>query len=354
MSFAARSYFIPQFKGCDIALSLGSPPYIAAYSWSNGFGNKYPDPDPPLEYGVNFIQFHPDGNYLVLGSNSLIYPRSLVWNTDTGFGALQQPTYFTNLINDLRFSSSGKYLGLATRQGQQSGYLILWTNTESGFGQRFITRTNNLDEDPAATITGSSVDISPDERYLVFTSTITTSRMPRAYPISESGFGTRLPSPNPTFGSFLVRFSPKGDVVYFANLQSPAITAYTFNDGFGTKFSDPIGEIAQKNVAYSLSIAPDGKSIAFMTLTGSVYEPFVLEWNNGFGARYSNPPSLPASPNTNTIRFSPSGNEVAFGLDSSPYIHVYSWSNNSGFGLKFADPIAAVPSSVGSIAWKAP
>jgi hypothetical protein len=354
MSFAARSYFIPQFKGCDIALGLEGSPYIATYSWSNGFGTRYPDPATLPFSSVITLEFHPDGKYLVFGDRSFS-SNSYIWDTDTGFGIQQRADTFTAFENRIRFSSSGKYLATATREGQQSGWLILWTNTGSGFGQRFASRTNNLDEQqPGVTREGSGVDISPDERYLVFTSRLTSVNYPRVYPISESGFGTRLPSPSPSFTSEYVLFSPKGDVVYFANSTSPTIRAYAFNDGFGTKFSDPVG-VSEATLAYAISVSPDGKAIAFISLTA---EPppssraFAYEWNNGFGARYSNPATL--TPGFNTLRFSPSGSEIAFGLDNSPYIHVYSWTNESGFGTKFADPASPITSRVRDIAWKAP
>jgi hypothetical protein len=352
MSFAARPS-VGQFKGCDIILAFQFSPYVVAYNWSNGFGNRYPDPVTLPFSTTRTVEFHPNGEYLVVGGDYSV-AVSYTWAADTGFGIRQQTTYTVPNQNRLRFSSSGKYLGAATLSGQLMGYLILWTNEGSGFGQRFISRTNNPDEDQAGlVVTGHGVDISPDERHLVFVTRFNDVYSPHAYPISESGFGTRLSSPSPKFASDYVLFSPKGDVVYFASPTSPTIRAYAFNDGFGTKFSDPVG-VAEATNAYRISIAPDGKTVAVISLTA---EPspssraFIYEWNNGFGARYSNPVTLPAP---SAVRFSPSGSEIAFGLFSEPYVHVYQWSNNTGFGTKFADPAVLPTATVQDIAWKAP
>ena len=84
-----------------------------------------------------------------------------------------------------------------------------------------------------------------------------------------------------------------------------------------------------------------GVDIAVSHLGSSVVN--VYPWLPGFGAKYSDPATLPGA-NGRSVAFSPSGTDIAVSYDVSPYVSVYPWS--SGFGTKYADP-ATLPNSIG-------
>ena len=76
--------------------------------------------------------------------------------------------------------------------------------------------------------------------------------------------------------------------------------------------------------------------------------PFIsaYTWTNasGFGTKYANPLTLPNGAGY-SVAFSPSNNAIAMAQSGINFLNVYSWSS-SGFGAKFADP-ATLPSQGG-------
>lgn len=77
----------------------------------------------------------------------------------------------------------------------------------------------------------------------------------------------------------------------------------------------------------------------------------IYPWGSqaGFGTKVANPASLPAG-NGQCVAFSPAGTEVVVGVDASPYIAAYPWSS-SGFGTKFSDPATLPSSAITSVAF---
>ena len=74
-----------------------------------------------------------------------------------------------------------------------------------------------------------------------------------------------------------------------AHFTSPSITAYPWNPGFGTKYSDP-GTLPVGH-GYGVAFTPSGNAIA----VGHTNSPYITAypWNPGFGTKYSNPGTLP-------------------------------------------------------------
>ena len=68
--------------------------------------------------------------------------------------------------------------------------------------------------------------------------------------------------------------------------------------------------------------------------------PFITawDWSSGFGSKYANPGTLPASAGRSTS-FRLTGVDVAIGFAAGPYLTVYPFS--SGFGTKYANPSPA-------------
>ena len=76
--------------------------------------------------------------------------------------------------------------------------------------------------------------------------------------------------------------------------------------------------------------------------------PFVAAypWSSaGFGSKYANPTTLPASTG-NGVAFDPSGGSVVIAHATSPFVSAYPWSS-AGFGSKYANP-AILPGGTGT------
>ena len=75
--------------------------------------------------------------------------------------------------------------------------------------------------------------------------------------------------------------------------------------------------------------------------------PFITAYSwssSGFGAKYTNPGTLPASTGR-SVAFSPDGTAMAVGHDTTPFVTAYPWSG-SGFGTKYTNP-ATLPTDTG-------
>ena len=72
----------------------------------------------------------------------------------------------------------------------------------------------------------------------------------------------------------------------------------------------------------------------------------------GFGAKYANPTTLPTAPVLG-VAFSPDESAIAFGSDTSPFIHAYQWSPANGFGAKYANPSTLPGNTVWSLTFSA-
>src|SRR5574341_1091031 len=66
---------------------------------------------------------------------------------------------------------------------------------------------------------------------------------------------------------------------------------------------------------------------------------------SGFGAKYSNPSTLPAGL-SNDVEFSPSAADIATAQNVSPFISAWKWTPGSGFGTKYSNP-ASLPAGIG-------
>jgi hypothetical protein len=88
---------------------------------------------------------------------------------------------------------------------------------------------------------------------------------------------------------------------------------------------------------------PPSRAIAVAHAT----TPFIsaYPWSgSGFGTKFSNPATLPASTG-NGVAFSSDGAAIAVAHDTTPFITAYPWSG-SGFGTKYSNP-ATLPTGTG-------
>ena len=127
-----------------------------------------------------------------------------------------------------------------------------------------------------------------------------------------------------------------------AHTGSPHISAYPWSrNGFGTKYADPATLPA--STGNDVTFSPSGNAIAVAHST----TPFVsaYAWSgSGFGTKFADPATLPTGTGQD-VAFNPAGNAIAVAHTTTPFISAYPWSG-SGFGTKFADP-ATLPTGTG-------
>lgn len=152
-----------------------------------------------------------------------------------------------------------------------------------------------------------------------------------AYAFSASGWGAKYATPAvpPGSSAISVDTSPDNATVY-SSLGNSA-WAWTVASGFGTKYTSASG---------SLGFARGVKRIASNVFFSGDGTPFIRAhpWSNstGFGTAYSNPVTLP--PNAASSPYNNLGGTstaVAVTSGQSPFVNVYAWSA-SGFGTRYA------------------
>ncbi len=140
----------------------------------------------------------------------------------------------------------------------------------------------------------------------------------------------------------------KNDVHFVVtHSNSPYVTAYPWDNGFGTKLADPSTLPAGNGRCVAFS--PDKKFIA-VGHSGSPYVS-VYNWSNaGFGAKLSDPSTLPTNV-VQEVRWSPDGNVFATGHSGTNNpMSFYSWSS-SGFGTRYTNPSGSGISIVYAARW---
>jgi hypothetical protein len=162
------------------------------------------------------------------------------------------------------------------------------------------------------------------------------------YSWSASGFGGRYSDPGSlAFSSYDVAFSPSGNAMAVAEVNT-RIGVYAFTgSAIGSRFSDPAS--LPSNDCRGIAFSPAGTEI----LASRMGTPFVVAWpwsGSGFGTQFSNPATLPTSDGRG-VAFHPSGNAVAVMQTSATVINVYAWSS-AGFGTRFSNP-ATLPDGAG-------
>lgn len=170
-----------------------------------------------------------------------------------------------------------------------------------------------------------------------------------AYEWTSSGFGTKYATmtDEASVGSYDCEFSPPGNYIVFTKPNSPRLSAWPWNPGFGSKLGS-YPTIPSSGTNPSVAFSNSG---SFVAIAGGG-SPFihVFYWNPGFGSKISDPSTLPLASATNVI-FGSSDQYIAVTYATSPYVSVYPWSG-SGFGTKYADP-SIVPLSGSGVAFNA-
>jgi hypothetical protein len=333
--------FLDTFRGVVdkyLAANSSSTPFLNAYRFTNGFGTKYANPADSIDSASEF-RFAPNNQTIAggisSGGNTL---NSFAWS-DSGFGSRLAGGVFLTFSPqavDIHPNSNA----LAIIFGSATTDVRAWSYSNSGIGTQFTA--------PATSpIAPRNVRFHPSGDYLGVADR-TSSSSPfgyYAYAWSGSGFGTRITTANVTGGVdtvFDVEFSPDGNTFFLGLSSSPWVYAWPFSAGFGTQYANPATLIG--STVRSIAIAKDNSAI----VATSQNSPYIhaYAFSAGFGTKFADPATLPAS--ASNVRFSRSGNRIAFGSGSSK-ISVYRWAN--GFGSKYSDPATNPSANVGTVAW---
>jgi hypothetical protein len=134
-----------------------------------------------------------------------------------------------------------------------------------------------------------------------------------------------------------------------SSLSSPQAFRWTSSGGWGSKLSD-VGTVPGQTI-YGTAFTPDVNAV----IAGSTASPHVhvYGWSNssGFGTKFANPSSALGG-NCTSMAFNSNGSQLALCRDgtSAPHIRMYRWSN-SGFGTAYTAPSTALGGSVVSLAF---
>jgi len=126
--------------------------------------------------------------------------------------------------------------------------------------------------------------------------------------------------------------------IALAHVNTPFVSAYPWASdatfGFGAKYTNPATLPAGDG--YSIAFSPVGNSVAI----GHQSSPYIAAypWSAaGFGVKYTNPATLPGTLGWG-VAFSPTGDAIAVAHATTPFISVYPWNSSTGFGTKYAAP----------------
>lgn len=179
----------------------------------------------------------------------------------------------------------------------------------------------------------------------------TTDNTPRvlAYPWNN-GFGTKYTNPAtvPTGLPFKLRFSNSGEDLAIPHGDFPQVTAYPFNNGFGTKYSNPAvvpGGGGGNGSSQDLTFHPNDTDLVIASNLAPRMDGYA--WSSGFGTKYANPAF--AVPNSGaSIAFSKTGDHVVIGFLNlfSPFFRAYNFVSGSGFGTALSNSAVGAPATV--------
>lgn len=331
----------------------GSTNLVSAYEWSNtsGFGTKFTNPS-PVPTGTTYdngIGFNGAKNAIAFGGDATNFPV-MRWS-NSGFGTMYaNPSDMTSLKSSggwAAFNGDDTAIGLTI--GSTGLAAWQWTNGV-GFGTRYTNGSGG-----GSTL--RSVKWAPNNSYVV--SSGSSNPYVRGWSWSNStGLGTAFANPgsNLSSNSPMVDVSPDSANAMVTSDFSPWVHVWPVNasTGFGTKFANPSTAAFSGGYASGVRWNRAGTAVAISNgYQGSTQRMSAYTWSNGFGTKYANPSTTignsldafqPIFSENDGALLCPLRNNTA---SSNPNIWAYAWNNSTGFGTKFADPT----STIGGAAW---
>jgi hypothetical protein len=117
-------------------------------------------------------------------------------------------------------------------------------------------------------------------------------------------------------------------------------------NGFGAKYSNPA--TLPTNDANGVAFSPSGEAIAVAFRSSPFIAAYPWDAATGFGTKYSNPATAVPGFSGQAVAFSPAGDAIAIAIDDETCVAVYAWDDATGFGAKYSDPSTAI---VGDYGW---
>jgi hypothetical protein len=308
----------------NVAIALGSPQWIEAYSFLNGWGAKFAAPTTLPDSGGTSVAFNPAKNALAFASVGAPHVHAWAWSA-SGFGSkFAAPGAVTgdNII-DVTWSPNGNTI-LASGNSDLKNVSLSAYSWSNGFGTRYAYPQQPLG-------VSGAVGWAPGSNYVV----VPGSSVPwvDAYGFSPSGWGTKLATPNSfSFTTYSMQFNAAGNIIFSAGSSSPYIFAHAWSAGWGSKYANPA--TLPSNFVDSLAFSPAGNSV-IISVAGNNIQGW--SWSNGWGAKYADP----ITPTRGSVAFTSDGSAALAALNGSPFLFAWPWL--PGFGTQYANP-ATLPS----------
>jgi hypothetical protein len=116
-------------------------------------------------------------------------------------------------------------------------------------------------------------------------------------------------------------------------------------NGFGAKYTDPA--TLPTNDANGVAFSPSGEAIAVAFRSSPFIAAYPWDAATGFGTKYSNPATAVPGFSGEAVAFSPAGDAIAIAIDDETCVAVYAWDDATGFGAKYSDPSTAIVGDYG-------
>lgn len=328
------SSYVATTNSTAIIIPAYSSPYWQIQNWYNGttigFNGKYSDPVSNISWYLQGSSFSRAKGYVGAAYGSTPYLSIWPFNDAVGFGTKYgDPSTLPNgAVGDIQLDIDDGYVFVANAV---SPYMTAYSFTPaSGFGSKIA--------DPASLLASRGYNIQYNNG-IVFAG-IQSGACIYAYTFTNGSFGTRYsdPTTTPAYGGYSLAIHPSGNAVGTSGISGVYLYAWNNTSGFGTKYAQP----SSNPYAYTTKFSSTGNTVAIENNSSSPYVhayPFTVA--GGFGTKYSNPATaVPGvTPYYNNLAFSYGAAAIAVGTNASPYIHVYAFSEGTGFGSKYADPI---------------
>ncbi len=308
------------------AVGHSTSPYVTVYPWSDitGFGAKYANPGTALPGVVNDISFHPSGRAIALAHNASPFFSVYAFSA-SGFGSkYADPAALPGTLNGIAFSPDGQWLLMTDANGAHIYPFSLTT----GIGAKIASS-------PTISSGGLKCSWHPAGTYFVLGRGL--SPYSRVYPFTSGTVGSAIDPGSAASGSGMAaRFAPSGLAIAVADVHATnTITGYPFTSTYGTKFGNPSG--MPTSAAYNLAFNYNGAFVAVASVNSPYVHVFPWDDATGYGTKLTSPaaPDLPPGQG-NGVAFSPTDGALLVACIGSPYVVAYNW--NSAFGARYSNP----------------
>lgn len=341
-----------------VALGVSGGTTTHQYIWSvdqNGFGTKYANPVSDPNVQVNSLIFDPNYNKIVvMNTNTAEAPRTWNWSLDSGYGTLKT-TIGSWPGGAGSWGSFNKSFSSFFVVSSATPFINAWPydSTTLSYGTKF-SNPSTIPSDGYSLISNKTEDIvfyalrvSP---YLDAYQWSNSSGWGTKY-TSPTSIGATT--------SYMAMPNDNSTWVLGGGAASTYAYAVAFNkvSGWGTTYTASTAATEGSPIAGSGGFSPSEQYMAKgkpTTNSGGTVESSILAWpfntnavsTNPFGTRFAAPGSL-TGPNATTTRrqkpFSSTGHMIVSNSSTSPFIAMWPWTS-SGFGSRYANP-STVPAT---------